>query len=130
MWAGLPITSNPWTGGERRVVAAIRERIDASTIVIPDGPPLNGRDLAAFRAHLADGVEAAYAAVYRTDHPVPVVVYGLRFASDSSFEDAWVKAAGRPGTRFASGRTIVELSGDSSPCFPAVAAYVRTLLNR
>jgi hypothetical protein len=127
LWAGLPITSNPWTGGERPIVAAIRERLDGPTM-LPDGPPLERRELEKFRAHLADGVEVAYAAIYSSDNPGLVVVYAVRFASERSTAAA-VRATARTGLRFVSGRTLVGVSGDSS-CFPAVATYLKELLNR
>jgi len=63
LWAGLPITSNPWIGSDRAIVAAIVERMDRPTLV-PDAP-LTPRDAARFRLQLADGVDEAYAAVYR-----------------------------------------------------------------
>jgi hypothetical protein len=62
LWAGLPITSNPWVGSDRAIVAAIIESMDRPTLV-PDAP-LTPRDAARFRLQLADGVDEAYAAVY------------------------------------------------------------------
>ena len=64
-WGALPIDANPWRGTDRIAVAAIRERMDPPQMV-PDGPPLHPRDLAAFRRNLADGAEQAYAAIYES----------------------------------------------------------------
>ena len=38
LWAGLPISTNPWIGREPAVAAVIRERVDG-TPSPPDGPP-------------------------------------------------------------------------------------------
>jgi hypothetical protein len=67
-WAGLPISSNPWIGTDRAIVASIVERaVDPPRI--PDGPPPTPRESARFRLRLADDVEEAYAAVYTDDGP-------------------------------------------------------------
>src|SRR5687768_15642469 len=63
LWAGLPISRNPWVGTDRQIIASIRERVDPPS-ELPDGPPLSRAELARARLRLADGVEAGYAAVY------------------------------------------------------------------
>ena len=46
--AGLRMTTNPWSGSDRSMVAAIRARIEP-TPRVPDGPPLSASEAARFR---------------------------------------------------------------------------------
>src|SRR5947207_12255910 len=90
----LSVNGNPWIGTDRPLVATIRERVDAPPPVT-DGPPLSAPEATRFRLRLADGVEEAYAAVYKQDGPPAIVVYGLRFANATSNEglrrDTWIR---------------------------------------
>ena len=124
---GLPITSNPWVGSDGSIVVAIRQHVEGVARVV-DGPPLDARGLAAFRRRLADGVEAAYAAVYGSGEPEYVVVCAVRFVSATDADPESI--APRRSTRLVSGRTVVDVSGDRSPCFSAVEAYVRSMVSR
>jgi hypothetical protein len=128
MWAGLPIPTNPWIGAERRIVAAIREQVDPPPLT-PDPPALDSRGAAAFRLRLADGIEVAYVAVYGSDDPFLVVVSALRFTEDGKHL-ALSNEPRRSATRMASDRTLIEVSGQQSRCFPAVVAYISEILNR
>lgn len=129
--AGLPIDRNPWVGNDRRVVGAIRERMDGP-VRVPDGPPATRRELSQYRLQLADGVEEAYAAVYRQPDPAQglIVVYG------STLSDAAARAArqgfARPSEnpkiiRLTMGSTVVVLHGDGGPCSQAIGAYLQSL---
>lgn len=103
LWAVLPITSNPWIGSDPRVVAAIRERIEPPPAVA-DGPPLSSAERARFRLRLAEGVEAAYAAVYVDARDRSVVVYGMTLTGRAD-----------PVTR---------IVGADSACAEAVATHI------
>lgn len=106
LWAGLPITTNPWIGSDRVIVAAIRERIEPPS-PLADGPPLSSAERARFRLRLAEGVEAAYAAVYVDAANRLLVVYGMTLAGRA-----------RPVTRI--------VDGDSA-CLDAVSAHIKQL---
>lgn len=123
MWAGFPIPTNPWTGAERLIVAAIREHVDPPPLT-PDPPALDGRSDAAFRLRLADGVETAFVAIYGSEEPVVVVVSAVRFTDDGK-QLQLSNERSRSATRFASGRTLIEVSGEQSRCFHTVVDYVR-----
>lgn len=127
-WAGFPVPTNPWAGTDRRIIAAIRERTDPLPPA-PDPPALDSRGYAAFRLRLADGVEAAYVAIYGSDEPFQVVVSALRFA-DEAKEPALSNDRARSATQFASGRNRIEVSGEQSRCFPAVVTYIRETVER
>ena len=128
VWAGLPIPTNPWTGTDRRTVAAIRERVDPPPLT-PDPPALDSRGEAAFRLRLADGVEEAYAAVYGSEEPFLVVVLATRFGNDAN--DLTPSTARNPSVaRFVSGRTLIGISGEQSRCFGAVVDYVNEIIKR
>jgi len=131
LWAGLRITGNPWRGAEREAIATIRERIDRPPPP-PDGPPPSLGELARYRLHLADGVEEAYAAAYGESGPPLVVVYALRFASDTgALAPPTGAAASRAGTlRFSFGPVVAVVSGGGGACFEAVAGHVRALAGR
>jgi len=57
LWSGFP--ANPWIGTDRRLMASIRELVDGLA-TIPDGPPLDAKELPRYLGQLADGVEEAY----------------------------------------------------------------------
>ena len=84
LWAELPIRTNPWLGADAPIVASIVARLQPAAVV-PDGPPQTPNEAARFQLHLADGVEQAYAAVYRSgDAGALAVVYGIKFANDDA----------------------------------------------
>jgi hypothetical protein len=126
-WAGLPIPTNPWTGADRPIVAAIRERMHEGQLLVPDGPPLDRRAASRDRLLLADGVEEAYAAIYvKQPQPALIVVYAARFAATK-------RPFYPPGTasnhRIEIGPIDALVSGDGGQCSHAVEAYLKSLAN-
>jgi hypothetical protein len=119
---GLPLASNPWYGSDRRSMAAIRERLAPPLTPIPDGPPLNARDAAAFRLHFADDVDLAYGAMYGSSQEI-VAVMAVRFLDEARAKDA----ARRKGL-LRVGRLVVGVSDGTSDCHAAVVAHVRKLM--
>jgi hypothetical protein len=130
LWAGLPISSNPWTGTDRAIVASIVERV-IDPPRLPDGPPLTSRELARFRLRLADGVEEGYAAVYTDGGLSLITVNALRY-SDITQLPSWRNPERvRPGSfRLTFGRTVLVVSGEDGPCLQAVGAHVKELASR
>ncbi|MQA28374.1 MAG: hypothetical protein GEU82_00845 [Luteitalea sp.] len=129
LWAGLPIPTNPWIGTERRLVATIRSRIDGPPRA-PDGPPLAGRAASRYFLQSADGVEEAYAAIYRQPEPELIVVYALRFAVagkdvDRPRYEIGPKVQTAPRIEF--GPITVVVSGERGECSYAVESYLRSL---
>jgi len=123
--AGLPITTNPWSGSERSIVAAIRAGIEPMPRV-PDGPPLSASQAARFRMRWADGVEEAYAAVYSNAVP-KVVVHALRFAQTPL---PLAPPANSTSIRIERDRLVVVVSGPAGPCRDLVATYIREVTSR
>jgi hypothetical protein len=122
LWAGQPITSNPWSGDDRSIVAAIRERV-VEAPRLPDGPPLSRAKLLRFRLQLADDVEQAYAAIYADAGPYLITVHAVTF-NEAAEPDA-LRTRGTPrGRLFIPDRTIAVVSGVGAS-FEAVATYVR-----
>lgn len=123
LWDNLPITTNPWVGTDRSIIATIRERVEGPVVAFPDGPPLSRSELSRFRLALADGVEEGYAAVYTFESRL-IVAYGLRFAGTQ-------KNVGFPnkprlnGIRI--GPIVAYLDGDRGPCSQAIGAHLRAL---
>lgn len=129
LWAGLPISTNPWAGSDPPVIASIRELIDPP--LLPDGPPLTTRESARYRFRLADGIDEAYAAIYaESDSRSLVVVYGLRFSS-AEHASGFLRDARALKTRrvvsVAIGPIVAVVSGDGGQCFQAVGAYLTSL---
>jgi hypothetical protein len=131
LWTGLPIDENPWMGNDPHVVGAIRERMDGP-VRVPDGPPATRRELSQYRLQLSEGVEEAYAAVYRQPDPEqpPIIVYGSRFSEPSAPVQRPAFGSG-PGNekilRLTIGSTVVVLHGDGGACSAAIGAYLRSL---
>ena len=131
LWAGLPIDTNPWIGTDRHVIAMIRERMDGP-VLIPDGPPLTARQLSQYRLPLADGVEEAYAAVYRqseTEHAL-TIVYGSKFSgAEEAVERSRLRGASENPrvVRLPIGSIVAVLHGDGGQCFQAIGAYLKSL---
>lgn len=128
LWAGFP--ANPWIGTDRRLMAEIRDRVDPPA-ALPDGPPLDARELSRYRAQLADGLEQGYGAVY-SDAAQLVIVQAVKFAPT---EPASVLASGRARVSNSSevrvqiGRIAAIITGGGA-CSRAVGAYLATLANR
>ena len=130
LWAGLPISSNPWTGTDRGIVASIVERV-IDPPRIPDGPPPTNSELARFRLRLADDVEEAYAAVYTDGGPSLISVNAVRYVDAAELTSLRNSGRMRPGSfRLMAGRTLLTVSGDDGPCLQGVSAHVKEVVNR
>jgi hypothetical protein len=126
-WAGLPITSNPWSGSDRSIAAAIRERVAVSPRP-PDGPPLSESELARFRFQLVADVEQAYAAIYADDAIQPITVYAVRFSETPIPQSPDANALPKGSLRLVRDRSVVVLSANGRPCSEAVGTYLRELM--
>lgn len=104
LWAGLPITTNPWSGTDALIVSRIRERSDPPPRSV-DGPPMTSTELARARMRLADDVEAAYAAVYADEDHRLVVVTAYKLTGKESL--------------------VTRVAGQGGVCDAAVAAHVK-----
>ena len=129
-WAGLPISANPQSSSEPKLIVEVRERLEGPHL-IPDAPALTAREAARFRIQLADGIDEAYAAIYRpADAHEMVIVYGLRFPDARAAAEFWsaARAAKNPRvTALVSGPIVAAVSGPSGACRDAVAAHVSSL---
>ena len=130
LWAGLPISNNPWTGTDRAIVAAIVERV-IDPPPVPDGPPLTKGELARFRSRLADDVEEAYAAIYADGDSALVAVHAVRYTDASLIPSHRSSDRARPGgLRLTVARTVLTVSGGNTACSQAIAAHIRELAAR
>ena len=132
LWAGLPISSNPWTGNDANVIASIRERISLPRN--PDGPPLTARESARYRRHLADGIRQAYVAIYEeSSSDLLTVVYGLELSGNETalefLRDARLSSTERP-LAAAIGPLVVVMSGEDRECTKTVRVHLQGLVVR
>jgi hypothetical protein len=131
-WAALNIPANPWVGTDALLIAAVRERMGPPPLM-PDGPPLVGRERAAYRLRLADGIDEAYAAIYATSPSARnaniVVVYAVRYADPASAHIQLTprEAANPRIAGFTIGAIDVVIHGDGGPCFHSVKAHVKAI---
>lgn len=129
-WAALPLSHNPQASSEPGLIVEVRERLGGAPL-LPDAPGLTARDAARFRLKLADGIDEAYAAIYRqADSHEMVVVYGLRFPDARAAADFWsaARAAKNPRvTALVSGPIVAAVTGPNSACRDAVAAHLNSL---
>ena len=124
-----PLRENPWIGTDAPARAMIRERIEGP-IVVPDPPALTVKGLGAFRLQLAEGVEEAYAAVYRQADSKLIVVFGMKFTGDEQDVDPErdVRTSRNPRIiRVTIGSIVAMVNGDGGPCFQAVGELVKSL---
>lgn len=129
LWAGLPITSNPWSGSDRSIVATIRERVALSPRP-PDAPPFSGQEVARFRLQLAADVDQAYAAIYADDAIQPITVYAVRFNETPIPQAPHANALPKGSLRLVRDRSVVVLSANGGRCSEAVGAYLKELMAR
>lgn len=130
LWAGFP--TNPWIGTDRRLMASIRELVDGPAAV-PDGPPLDARELSRYLGQLADGVVEAYGAVYVHSDAELITVRAMKFAPGQQPADRADSGDMRVSRnlrmiRVAIGPIVAIVTGDGE-CFRAVGAYLTSLAN-
>ena len=130
--------TNPWTGTDRKTVAAIHMAIDATAAwprpPLPDAPPTTSRDAADAELKWADNILEAYHAAYTAVDGYQVEVFAVTF-NDVKLTTApeSLSAMLNPRqrgftTRFVRGATVVRVSAlHSTDCFEAVRAYTESL---
>jgi hypothetical protein len=129
--SGQSALTNPWSGSDRRLAAAIRQRVDG-TPPQPDGPPLDRRASAAYALKWADDVVEAYRATYRSANESLIDVFAVRFDDQAlalPAPPAGAMNVPRGATsRVVLGPIVVLIStGASGTCFQAISDYVRSL---
>jgi hypothetical protein len=118
-------------------MASIREIVDGP-VAVPDGPPLDAKELSRYLGLLADGVEEAYGAVYMQSDAMQsdadlITVRAMRLASGEKpsarahFGDTRV-SRDFGMIRVAIGPIVAIVTGDGA-CFQAVGAYLKSLAN-
>ena len=121
LWGGLPVTSNPWVGGERRIVLNIYLRMFPAPAA-PDGPPLDPAASSRFMSKLADGITEAYTAFYRSsERPEPTAVYALRFAENETMPRPLSPRTIRLG------RVMALVHPTSTECASAIETHIANL---
>jgi hypothetical protein len=129
LWAGLPIDSNPWEGVDQTVITDIRERLD-QPVRVPDGPPLDRRQLLKFRSMLADGVAEGYAAIYRDQQTSDLItVYALRLQPNQPVDNIAnrLPSGDAKQARFVNGQLVTVVRG-SGRCFERVVEHISGVL--
>ena len=133
-WMSLPtgivaVPSNPWSGADHRLKAAVRSAVDGPP-QMPDAPPLDRRGIASFESKWADDVAEAYHAEYVGTSGGPVLVSAVRFkdANHAIQELRGLGAQASLSARFVRGAVAIRVSGTSNlECFQAVSKYVQSL---
>ena len=123
--------TNPWSGSDRRLAAAIRQRVDGTPLQ-PDGPPLDRRAAEAYALKSADNVVEAYRATYRSADESLIDVFAVRF-DDQSLAASTPPPGARNLPRSVTSRVVIGptvvliSSAANSSCFQAITDYVRSL---
>ena len=129
LWAGLPVTTNPWIGKDPHVMASISSRIEPPPL-LPDAPSPNRRVASTYFLHLADGLEEAYAAVYAQDDDDLVTVYASRSAVAKQGSVDRPSARHAPTNRLANriqiGSIVAMVSGSGGACFDSIETHVKS----
>ena len=133
-WMSLPtgivtVPSNPWSGADHRLKAAVRSAVDGPP-QMPDAPPLDRRGMASFESKWADDVAEAYHAEYVGTAGGPVLVSAVRFKDANHAIDKLpgLGAQRSLSTRFVLGAMAIRASGSSNlECFQAVSKYLQSL---
>jgi hypothetical protein len=125
-----PFPTNPWSGTDRKLVAEVRKAIDG-TPRLPDGPPLEPADAAAFLLKLADNVVEAYRAAYVSADGSQVYVWAVRFNDETLAKPERLSGTISPPRGFKSrlvrGATVVLVTAPSSnECVRSVDDYIRS----
>lgn len=121
-WSGgLGVPSNPWRGDERRIVVNVYLRMFPAPAE-PDGPPLDPAASSRFMSKLADGINEAYTAFYRSsERPEPIAVYALRFN-----DTATIPAPLSPRT-IRIGRVMALVHPTSTDCASSIESHIARL---
>ena len=125
-----PFPTNPWSGTDRKLVAEVRKAIDG-TPRLPDGPPLEPADAAAFLLKLADNVVEAYRAAYVSADGSQIDVWAIRFNDDTLAQPERLSGTMNPprgfSRRLVRGATVVLVTAPSSnECVRSVDGYIRS----
>jgi len=133
-WMSLPtgiatVPSNPWSGADHRLKAAVRSAVDGPP-QMPDAPPLDRRGMASFESNWAEDVAEAYHAEYVGTSGGPVLVSAVRFkdANHARAELPGLGAQASLSARFVRGAVAIRVSGSSNrECFQAISKYLQSL---
>lgn len=128
--------TNPWTGTDRKTVAAIHMAIDATPArPLPDALPTSPRDAADAELKWSDNILEAYHAAYTPVDGHQVEVFAVTFndvkLTTSPESLSAMMSPRQPGltTRLVRGGTVVRLSAlhATTDCFGAVLHYIESL---
>jgi hypothetical protein len=129
LWGNLRIDRNPWFGNDTGVLGAIHLRLSGAPPMMPDGPPLDRRQSAAFFRKLADGIEEAHAAFYEAGPGEWVTVYALRFADARRAVALAAPRKGEEGQvrRLAAGNAVWVVTGTDTECHRRIFDYLQSV---
>jgi hypothetical protein len=120
------ITTNPWTGTDRRILAWLRQSVDGyGKLRLPDGPPLTQSQESALFLRFADGVEEGYAATYAQSGAPDLEVQAVRFAVAP--EKRFTSPTGGPNAMVIEiGSIRAVLHGHGGPCESAIDTHLKS----
>jgi hypothetical protein len=127
--AGFP--SNPWSGKDLKLVAAVRKAIDGAPT--PEGPVSAELETRALELTLAANVLEAYRASYMSAEGARLEVYAITLTDPKLTRAEAPSGSNRPETlsaRLVRGATIVKLVSLTHPpnsCFDAVGTHIGLL---
>jgi len=132
--SGSRFPSNPWSGTDRKTVAAVHMAVDgARERPLPDVPPTTPRDTAAAELKWAENILEAYHAAYTAVDGYQVEVFAVTFndvklATAPEPLSAMLNPPRGPTTRIVRGTTAIRVSASTSTdCFGAVRRYIESL---
>jgi hypothetical protein len=125
--------ANPWSGTDRKLVAAVHMAVDARREKpLPDVPPTTARDAAASDTQWAENIREAYHAAYASAEGSHVQVFAVTFNDAKLITPEPVSAMLNPPRgltrRIVRGTTVVRVSAPApTECFGAIRAYIESL---
>jgi hypothetical protein len=126
--------ANPWSGTDRKIVAAVHMTIDAPPgRALPDALPVAPHDAAASELKWADNILEAYHAAYLSMDGLSVEVFAVTFndvklATTPESVSAMLNPPRGLTTRLVRGAIVVRVSAPgSAQCFGTVRAYIESL---
>lgn len=130
----FPFPANPWSGADRKLVAAVHRAIDATQAKpLPDVPLPEPHNAAVSELKWADNIIEAYHAAYASVDGGHAEVFAVTFndvklATTSESISAMLNPPGGITARIVRGATVVRVSAPiATECFRAVRAHMELL---
>ena len=120
-FARRPFPSNPWSGTDHTYIAQLREAFDrVPPVRLPDGPPLEQKEVNKLLWTLKGNIEEGYLASYGTTSVGVILVQAVRYTD--------AKWATPSEGRIVRGSTVILVTGNpQGECFKVVRDYIQSV---